>query len=297
MANDPHDLILLDGATGTELSRRGVDISLPLWSARALLDDDRSAILEQVHREYLEAGAEAITTCTFRTHRRSLAKAGLGDRWRELTLRAVEIAQRARDKVNSNARVFGSVAPLEDCYQPELMPSPDECLAEHAAMIGDLVDGGVDMILIETMNNLREAEAAARAARERAPGRFILSFCTRSDGPPGILLSGEPMVDLVPLMSEAFAAGVNCIGPGSVHRQVALLRGLLPAQVRIIAYANVGEPNPGDGSKWIDTDAADPVKYAECAMQWRDAGASILGGCCGTTPEHVRALANTLRSN
>jgi homocysteine S-methyltransferase len=103
------------------------------------------------------------------------------------------------------------------------------------------------------------------------------------------------MVDLMPLMSEAFAAGVNCIAPGSVHRQVALLRGLLATHVRIIAYANVGEPCPSDGSKWIDTDAIDPRKYAEYAMQWREAGASIIGGCCGTTPEHIRALADMLK--
>ena len=153
-------ILLLDGATGTELGRRGVDISLPLWSARALLDAPKT--LEAVHRDYLHAGADLITTCTFRTHRRSLAKGNLGDRARELTHRAVEIAQRARDAVNRKAKVVGSVAPLEDCYRADLAPPLQQCEAEHREIIGQLLEAGVDGILIETQNTLRESAAAAQ---------------------------------------------------------------------------------------------------------------------------------------
>ena len=109
-----NNILLLDGATGSELDRAGVDVAMPLWSANAILEAPE--ILKQVHIAYLEAGAEAIITNTFRTHERSLAKAGMGDRAEELTHKAVEIARHARDEVNTDALVFGSVAPLEDCY-------------------------------------------------------------------------------------------------------------------------------------------------------------------------------------
>ncbi len=118
MTIDGSKILLLDGATGTELDRRGVDISLPLWSARAIIDAPQA--VQDIHSEYLAAGADAITANTFRTHRRSLAKAGLGDQAAELTRHAVQIATRARDQHNPAAMVLGSVAPLEDCYRPDM---------------------------------------------------------------------------------------------------------------------------------------------------------------------------------
>ena len=122
-------ILLLDGATGTELDRRGVDIGLPLWSARALLE--APGVLAEIHRDYLEAGAGAITTNTFRTHRRTLDKIGLGDRAAELTGLAVTIARRARDDIRPDAPVLGSVAPLEECYRPDLAPDDAACRGEH----------------------------------------------------------------------------------------------------------------------------------------------------------------------
>jgi S-methylmethionine-dependent homocysteine/selenocysteine methylase len=289
------DVLLLDGATGTELGRRGVDISLPMWSARAMLDAPDT--LEAVHREYLEAGADLITADTFRTHRRSLAKAGLGERARELTARAVEIALRARDAVNPRAKVVGSVAPLEDCYRPDLAPPLAECEIEHREIMQHLLDAGVDGLLIETQNCLREASAAARAAidvvQPQPGGRFwMISFCTRSDGPPNMLLSGESLTDLLPSLHGAFAIGVNCVAASAVEAQVKLLRLLVAPDIRLAAYANVGKATPA--GEWLCTDAVDPEIYAQYAARWIDAGASVIGGCCGTRPDTIRALAHHL---
>jgi homocysteine S-methyltransferase len=287
-----HHILLLDGATGTELVRRGVDISLPLWSARAIIDAPQ--VLEGVHRDYLEAGADIITTCTFRTHRRSLAKASMGHRARELTRRAVEIAQRARDAVNPRAKVVGSVAPLEDCYRPDLAPPTEECEAEHREIIINLLDAGVDGILIETQNTLREASAAARHALELVkPHAFwMISFCTRSDGPPNILLSGESLTDLLPSLSGAYAIGINCVAAPAIEAEVKLLRLLIPQETRISAYANVGKATAAGA--WIATDAVNPDVYAQYAARWIAAGAGIVGGCCGTTPEMIGAIARSL---
>mgnify|MGYP001464620445 CR=1 FL=1 len=129
---------LLDGATGSELDRAGVDVGMPLWSANAILETPE--ILRQVHIAYLEAGAQAIITNTFRTHERSLAKAGIGNRAEELTAKAVEIARSARDEVNTDALIFGSVAPLEDCYSPELAPLSKVCEEEHSKMIKIIIE-------------------------------------------------------------------------------------------------------------------------------------------------------------
>jgi S-methylmethionine-dependent homocysteine/selenocysteine methylase len=283
-------VIVLDGATGTELDRRGCDVRLPLWSARAISGAPR--MLEEIHREYLEAGAGAITANTFRTHRRTLAREGLGDRAEALTRRAVEIARRARDQVRPGALVLGSVAPLEDCYRPDLAPDAAACRREHAELIAHLADAGVDLVLLETMNNLAEARAAARAAAERIPGRWMISFCTRPEGPPGVLLSGEPLGGILDDLGGAFAVGVNCVAAAATAAQVAYLRRALPDPCRVMAYANVGHAD--DAGNWVITDALDPARYAEHARRWRDAGASIVGGCCGTTPATIRAVAAAL---
>ncbi|MCH8165330.1 MAG: homocysteine S-methyltransferase family protein [Planctomycetes bacterium] len=288
-ASSPKPL-LLDGATGTELGRRGVDISLPLWSARALLE--APDVLHAIHHDFLAAGADAITANTFRTHRRSLAKAGMGHRAAELTRLAVEIAKAARDEQKPDAIVLGSVAPLEDCYQPALAPDEPTCRAEHAEMIGNLVDAGVDVILIETMNNLPEARAAAREAQRLAPSKWIISFCTKSLGPAGILLSGEPIADLLGGLHDAYAVGVNCVAAPSVEAQVRLLRESMPDHVRILAYANIGYAD--EAGNWMVTDAVDPAQYAKYAQRWIDAGATIVGGCCGTTPGTIQAIADQL---
>jgi S-methylmethionine-dependent homocysteine/selenocysteine methylase len=281
-------ILLLDGATGTELDRRGVDIGLPLWSARALLDAPE--VLSEIHHDYLDAGAGAITANTFRTHHRSLAKAGLGDQATALTRRAVEIAREARDAHQPGALVLGSVAPLEDCYRPDLVPEVAACRAEHAEMISCLLEAGADLILIETMNSLAEATAAADAARRLAPGKWMISVCTKPQGPPGILLSGEPVEPLLDCVHDARAVGVNCVAAPHVEAQVRFLGDALPDGVRIMAYANVGHAD--EAGNWISTNAVDPARFADYARRWVDAGATIVGGCCGTTPDTIRAIAD-----
>ncbi len=159
-------VLILDGATGTELDRRGVDTSLPLWSARALIVAPE--IVRQVHHDYLAAGADIITTNTFRTHRRTLTRAGVGARTRELTQLAVTLAREAIAHSGRTAYIAGSMSPLEDCYSPALVPSADELRAEHLEMARDLAEAGCDLLLVETMNSIREAVIAAECALRQA---------------------------------------------------------------------------------------------------------------------------------
>lgn len=294
MTSLEESILLIDGATGTLLGRKGIDISLPLWSAHAVIEHPE--VLEEVHREYLEAGAMAITTCTFRTHERSLAKAGMGDRAEELTQKAVEIAQRARDAVNPDALIFGSVAPLEDCYRADLAPDYETCSREHGMMIRNLLAGGVDVIAIETQNCLRESRAAVEQARAQMPagGKWMLCYCLEREGPPLKTLAGESLTEYLATLDDAWALGVNCIAAPNTESQVKLLRSVAPSNVRIAAYANIGYADPM--GNWIPTDAVDPERYGTYAAQWIADGATIIGGCCGTRPEMIKAISEHLKT-
>ncbi len=277
--------LILDGATGTELDHRGVDIGLPLWSANALLADSAAEVLRQVHFDYLKAGADIITANTFRVHRRSLAKNGYGDRARELTHRAVAVAREAvgQRKAGKLSYVAGSIAPLEDCYSPHLVPPDAECRAEHSELIHHLVEAGVDILLIETMNTIGEAAIAARLAVITGIPAIVSFVC----GADGRLLSGESLTVAAQVIAPlgVAALGVNCTATLAIGACLQELR--LACELPLIAYGNIGYAD-ADGS-WVCTDAIEPEAYARYAKTW---DAKIIGGCCGTTPEHIRRIAN-----
>lgn len=280
--------LLLDGATGTELDRRGVDTTLPLWSARALLTSPD--VLEQIHRDYVAAGAEALTANTFRTHMRNLVgtfgrREAFGQA-RRLTALAVEIARRAAD---DNAYVLGSQAPLEDCYRPDLAPDDVSLQREHAQMAENLAEAGVDAILVETQNSIREAVYATGAVK-RVGLPVLVSFVCGTDGN---LLSGETLTAalqaILPLKPKAVL--VNC-GPTPWLLPCVQALKEYGGDLPFGAYGNIGVPDDVRG--WRNTDAEDPAAYARFATAWLDAGATLLGGCCGTTPEHIRRLRQLL---
>jgi homocysteine S-methyltransferase len=286
--------LLLDGATGTELNRRGVNTDLPLWSARALVEAPE--VLRAIHMDYVRAGAEILTANTCRTHRRSLAAGGLGHRASELTRLAVETARAAAAEAGGGREVFvaGSLAPLEDCYSPDLVPPQAEAEREHAEMAGHLAAAGVDLILVETMNTIREAQAAARAAR--ATGAPVLaSFVCRTDGR---LFSGETVAAAAAAIAPLGVAGllINCTPSTTIHTPFAELRAAArredrPAPITGL-YANIGHTNDVDG--WTNTADVSPLEYARLASGWLKQGANLLGGCCGTTPAHIAALRRIL---
>jgi S-methylmethionine-dependent homocysteine/selenocysteine methylase len=276
-------ILLLDGAMGTELSRRGVSTRLPIWSAQALIENPKMVC--RIHEDYIRAGAEIITTNTFRTTTRALNKKGLGTRAKELTDLAVALAKEARDAAADHpVWIAGSVAPLEDCYEPDLMPHPETAFREHSELIRWLVDAGVNLILIETMNTIQETVAATRAAQPFGLPIFISWTC----GSDGKILNGENLHDgvrsLEPYNPSAFL--VNCTPCDNI--QAALQKLHVVSKVPIGAYANIGKAEPVYG--WEFTYESDPVTYAHEAVNWIALGAKIVGGCCGTTPDHISAL-------
>jgi S-methylmethionine-dependent homocysteine/selenocysteine methylase len=279
--------LLLDGATGTELERRGAKSTLPLWSAHALLHDPE--LVGRIHADYVAAGAELLTANTFRTQRRTLARGGLGERAGELTARAVELARQAAGGSDRAVAVLGSAPTLEDCFRPDLVPNSTSLEREHGEHAANLAAAGVDAILVETMNTIPEALAALRAARATGLPALVSFVCWR--GPR--LLSGETLHDaLEALRPEAPAALlVNCLPPSNVAPCLSVLRAVgLPFGV----YPNLGAPvDEGDRSRSED---CAPERFAAQAASWLEAGASLVGGCCGTTPAHLRAVAQGMRS-
>jgi homocysteine S-methyltransferase len=289
--------ILLDSAMGTELQRRDADTTLPLWSARALLQDPE--LVWTIHGDEAGSGAEILTADTFRTHARTLAKAQLGERAAELSALAIRLAHQAASLRDASLRgreifVAGSLSPLEDCYRPDLAPETEAMEREQAAQARFLADAGVDLILAETHNSIREAKAAAKAAK--ATGLpVVVSLVT--DG-KGRLLSGEPIADAAAeLMALAALApdglGINCVPAASLSADFAALAASTSGSgVPLAAYGNLGLP--ADGPGWAFDDALDPEPYAEAARGWIEKGARIVGGCCGTTSAHTRALARMI---
>lgn len=292
-------VLILDGATGTELDRRGVDTSLPLWSARALIVAPE--IVRQVHGDYLAAGADIITTNTFRTHRRTLTRAGVGERTRELTQLAVTLAREAIAHSGRTAFIAGSMSPLEDCYSPALVPSAEELHAEHLEMARDLAEAGCDLLLVETMNSIREAVIAAECAA--ATGLSVcVSFVVGPNGrapdqptvaeedvaAPMTLLSGETIASAVAALTnlKPTAIMVNCVPLVYVDRAWAELRAAWRGPLGL--YANVGHADDAIG--WTLTDDVQPAAYARHARRWIEQGAAIVGGCCGTSPAHIEAI-------
>ena len=276
-------VVLLDGATGTELERRGIDSSLPLWSARALLE--APGAVRAVHLEYALAGAQVLTANTFRTQRRTLEASGLGSRCVELTELAVRLAREAAG--SRDIDVAGSAPPLEDCYRPDLVPTAAELEREHAEHAEALARAGCDWILVETMNTIREARAAARAAAGTGLP-FVVSFVSWE---PGRLLSGESLRDALDALEQTqpVAMGVNCTPPSALPPALEILR---ERNDPFSVYANLGGPLAGGED--LRSESTTPQHFAEQALRWVKEGARIIGGCCGTRPEHIAAIAARL---
>nr|AYM54444.1 homocysteine S-methyltransferase family protein [Phaselicystis flava] len=270
---------ILDGPMGTELAARGVPTPAPLWSAWAL--DHAPEVIAQIHRDYAAAGATVHTATTFRTKRRQA-----GDRWEALARRAVAIARAA---VPAGHRVAGSVAPLEDCYRPDLSPAEDigalqAARAEHEELARVLVDAGADLLICETFPHVGEALAAVEACVSTG----VETWAAFTAGPGAPLLSVEAMEAGAreAVRRGAAAVMVNCT---AATRTLAYVERLVRIGVPVGAYANAGDAEEEIG--WDEAPPEGAARYAQLAAEWARAGATILGGCCGTGPAHIRAIA------
>ncbi len=278
---EDHRPVLLDGAMGTLLQSRGYRLPAPQWSAAVL--ESAPEVIIGIHQEYLSAGAELLTTVTFRTTGRVYGQIGRPERARELTTLAVRCAQEAIGD-RQDAFIAGSVAPLEDCYRPDLVPDDAALTQEHAEQLDWLIADGVDCLLFETMNSIREATICAELARDRS-FPFFVSFVTDS---PETILSGESLQEAVQavIRYRPLAVVMNCTHPQVLTEALRHIRRFTAYPLG--AYANVGESTPEQGGTLEGI--ISPDRYLQFVHQWQGLELSLIGGCCGSTPEHIRAI-------
>jgi S-methylmethionine-dependent homocysteine/selenocysteine methylase len=286
---DKQAIIVLDSAMGTELEARGAELSTPLWSAGTLFEIPDT--IRQIHIDNIDAGVDIITTNTFRTNRRTLEKANYNykelnyaESAKELTTAAVELAKEAVMITRDEVLVAGSIATLEDCYMPGLAPDTDTLCTEHYEHVLNLIEAGVDILLPETMNNVREISAVLNQIHKTGKEYMISMICRNKDE----LLSGELIKDAVKIIEKfsPSAIMVNCIHPSAAEGVITTLKNLTGRPIGV--YANIGEAEHEKGSRF-DLDVS-PAVYFDYAVKWKRMGAVLIGGCCGTNPEYIKKI-------
>lgn len=296
--------VILDGGLATELEAQGHDLSDRLWSARLLVVDPDA--IEAVHLAYFRAGAQVATTASYQATVPGFAAAGL-DRSEALDAirRSVELARRARDRFLAEAggiggagglRIAGSVGPygamLADGseYRGDYDPGAAVLREVHAPRIEGLLDAGADLIALETIPTMREAEVLIGLLDEFAATGWLSYQCR--DG--ASTAAGEPIAAAMALgagVSGIVAIGVNCTAQRFVSE---LLATASQATDRpLIAYPNGGDRWDAAARRWVGDDTAGALDAASEAA-WTELGAQWLGGCCGTGPADIAALAAEL---
>jgi methionine synthase / methylenetetrahydrofolate reductase(NADPH) len=288
--------VLCDGAMGTMLQDRGVSIH----RCYDELNLSRPGTVAAVHAEYLLAGAEIIEANTFGANAFRLGGHGLRDRVREINLAGVRIARQCIAQIAKNQAVApsiaGTVGSLGVRIEPLGIVGLDQARAAFVEQIGALAEGGpgigADLLILETMTSLAEAGEAIHAAHVAAPGLRLVVMMTVDEN--GNCLDGSSAETAAARLTGlgADAIGCNCsYGPASVLRAIVRMRSatFLP----LAAMPNAGLPRTVDGRSVYLVSPEDMARFAcDCIR----AGVSLIGGCCGTTPDHTRAMKSALRA-
>jgi 5-methyltetrahydrofolate--homocysteine methyltransferase len=274
--------VLLDGGMGTLLQDRGLDDG----GAGELWNLERPDDVRACHEAYAEAGARLLTTNTFGGSRPRLQMHGLEDRVHEVNRAAARIARSVAEA--HGALVAGDLGPTGELLSPLGTMEPAEAQEIFAEQLRGLVDGGIDVVLIETMSDLGEVEAAVAAAREVAPELPVLA--TLSFDTNLRTMMGTRPADAVAALAAAGvdAVGANC-GRGPEEMEV-IARQLVEARpegLLLLAQSNAGLPQVvGDHFEYDKS----PADLAEHARALDALGIDLIGGCCGSTPEHIAAM-------
>jgi methionine synthase I (cobalamin-dependent)/5,10-methylenetetrahydrofolate reductase len=278
--------ILFDGAMGTYLYAQGVPYERCFDELNLLQAD----LVQAVHRAYIAAGAEVIETNTFAANRVRLAAYGLENRVRDINFRGVKVAREAREVSGEPVFLAGSVSSIGQPLAPVGTIWPDEARAIFIEQIEALLEAGVDLLVLETFSSpleLREAVLAARSVSADLP--IVAQVSVDEDG---TTLAGATPVDIVNALAtlRVDAVGVNCgVGPQAALQAIQQMRPL--TQLPLSAMPNAGHPTTQGGRQiYVST----PEYFADYARRFVEAGASIIGGCCGTTPAHVAAMRSAL---
>ncbi len=285
------ETVILDGAIGTEILRRNVT-----WADHQL--SNKPEFVRGIHEDYIRAGADVLSTNSFQlcrralnnhfrddSHRHHIGAKDLDQRANKLLAASVHLARQAREHVAAKrpVAVAAAVTTLEWCFRPDLAPSVEQARNEYKEILQTVKDAGADMVLLETVNSIAEARVAAEVAKSLGLPIWVAFVCDEN----GQLFTGETMAAAAAALEPASVDAIllNCAPPNDIS---AGMKELAPsAHVPIGGYAHIGRFDPPE---WMFTDEYPPPKYRDAAAQWKQMGARILGGCCGTTPDHIAAL-------
>ncbi|MFO0997724.1 MAG: homocysteine S-methyltransferase family protein [Alphaproteobacteria bacterium] len=284
--------VLLDGGMGGELMKRGWD-SPTIWSARALIEAPQ--VVRDLHREFIDAGATVITTSNYSCTPKILAREGHGAHVAALVARARDVANEARDG-HGEVKVAGSLPPLVGTYDPDLV-EPRETMRPVYDEIAGTLAPGVDLFICESMTTGIEARTAAEAAA--ATGKPVWVSYILMDSGSNRIRSGETIGEAIKALDGIAIEAVlfNCCSPEAIGAALPELK--RSTKARCGGYANAFRPIPDEYRRERDgrrsfRDDVDPPSYARAVRSWLASGAEIVGGCCGTGPAHIRAIAQVL---
>ncbi len=280
-----HGPLLCDGAMGTQLYERGVE-DTPLDLANLTHPD----VVKAIHLDYLRAGAEVIQTNTFGANALRLAAAGADGRVEEINRAAVAIADEARRLVGQSIWIAGGIGPLGRDSSP--FGALDSATGHNAfaQQAAALADAGVDLFILETFSSLAEVKLAVAAVRSVSPLPIVAQMTFVEEG---VTPGGDTPEEVAAALGEldVVAFGANCsVGPDLIRDVVERMARV--ADLPISAQPNAGLPAYVDGRLEY---SADPAYFSEAARQIAVAGARLVGGCCGTTPEHIAKVRDALR--
>ncbi len=271
-------ILILDGATGTELQKKGMPAGVcpELWAI------ENPEVQKSIYKSYSDAGSDIIYTCTFGANSYKLEEYGEND------VEGVNrrLAEMAREVAGKNTLVAGDIGPTGHFISPFGDLDFDMAVESCKRQVRGLIEGGADLFVIETQMDIQEARAALIAVRETDPDAFTIVTMTYE--PDGRTLNGtSPEAALITLQSlGADAVGCNCsTGPAEMLKVIKRIKPL--ADIPLVAKPNAGMPAMVDGITVFPMGEAEFSSYAEA---FRDAGVNLMGGCCGTTPLHIKAL-------
>jgi len=284
---DPARIVVFDGAMGTVLYSKGVFINQCYDELNLRAPD----LIREIHRSYTKAGAEIIETNSFGANRMKLMQHGLETQVREINRAAAALAREVAGEASRPVLVAGAVGPLGVRIEPYGPTSLDEARGIFREQLEGLRDGGADVFLFETFGDLHEIEQALRAGREVAPDKPIIAQMTI--GADGLTPFGATPEDVARSLDAwgADVIGLNCsVGPQIILEAI---EKMVPhTKKKLIAQPNAGMPREIGGRSMY---MASPEYMATYARHLVQSGARIVGGCCGTTPEHIRAMAEGVR--
>jgi S-methylmethionine-dependent homocysteine/selenocysteine methylase len=292
-------ITVLDGGMGDEISKRLEGAATGLWSASALIE--KPELVVDIHKEYIEAGARIVITNTYSTIPHYLDKAGMADRYAELTRLGGKLARQAVEESGEEVLVAGSLPPLSESYRPDLVPPAEEALPIYKGLVEALNDY-VDLYICETMSTAEEAVTASTQAFKYGGGKPVYVSWTLGEEPGSGLRNGESIRSAFEALAHLDIAGFlfNCAFPEAIEAALFELRPLTDKPLGCY-------PNRSDRilSGWtLDNDVAlgrrtdiDEQYFAAMSQRCIDAGATIVGGCCGIGPAYIKALADSLRQH